>query len=82
MYASTANLSVYYGWGAGEQAQGGISQHHRVSAAWVGEGEPRGDPSSWNSLMETSNDQQYTQQFGVGELFRYNPSVATSHMAQ
>merc|ERR1719228_1099738 len=74
---STANLSVYDRWFTKPSVDsGGISNYHKVSAAWVGEdGEEQGNPEEWNDLFAKQNDQQYTHQFGVGEAFHSGESL-------
>jgi len=79
---STANLSVYSRWHTKPSLDSsGIANHHKVSAAWVGEGEARGNPEDWNSLMERQNDQEYSHQFGIGEAF-HDDSLQTNSLYQ
>jgi len=77
---STANLSVYSRWQTKPNSGiTGVSDHHKVSAAWVGDGEDRGDPENWNNLFEHQNDQQYSHNFGVGEAFDQGQDSSSSY---
>jgi len=79
---STANLSVYSRWHTKPSLDSsGIANYHKVSAAWVGEGEHRGNPEDWNSLVERQNDQEYSHQFGIGEAF-HDDSLQTNSIYQ